>query len=261
MRSAKGTETALTRLSPLVDGAVGEGRLVGRYEGYEVEVQPARENPAPDVSLSQGGSWQPGPTVDVFRLELAGVAGRSPWDCRNEPTLLANLALVLPARLVFPLIPTAFRFHRSPLEWFAKKVGVPAADAELQGRLKRAGLFDELTALRWGSNPYLPKATFNAGGQAIGEERLAAYREGLKDALRAQGRLGYDQAVDDELAGEVRRHPGVLSLEIESRVPSEERFQELLERALRIARINEQVNTPDAGEPRRASTPTERRAR
>jgi len=221
----------LARLCPQIEGTVKDGRLVGRYQGYAVEADPVRENPAPEMPSAQGGTRQPGPKVDIFKLKLAGVAGRFPWDCRNEPTLLANLALVLPARLVFPLIPTAFRFHRSPLEWFAKKVGVPAADAELQARLRAAGLFDELATLRWGPNPYLPKATFNPRGQAIDEARLTTFGAALKESV-------------------AQRHPGELSLQVESGVPSEERFQELLDRAMRVARINEQET---------ATEPTERR--
>jgi hypothetical protein len=257
MRRDEGSD--LARLCPLIDGAVDEDRLVGRYRGFAVEAQPARENPAPEMSTGQGGTRQPGRRIDIFKLRLAGVAGWHPWDCRSEPTLLANLALVLPARLVFPLIPTAFGFHRSRLEWFAKKVGVPAAEGELQERLRSSGLFDELAALRWGSNPYLPRAAFNPRAQAIAGEHLAAFAASLQDAVRAQGRLGHERALGEQLAGAVRRQPGELSLQVESGVPSEERFQQLLDRALRIARINEEQNTANVDETSRSAT-TERRA-
>lgn len=235
---------ALTHLSRLIQGAVRESRLIGRYNGFAVEAQLARENPAPEMPLAQGGTRQPGRKVDVFKLKLTGVAGCHPWDCRSEPTLLGNLALVLPAGLVFPLIPTRFWFHSSPAEWFAKKVGVPAADAALQDRLRAAGLFDELEALRWGTNPYLPKAAFNPRGQAFGEERFAGFL----------ARLG-------EEAGDVaREHPGELALEVEGGTPSEERFGQLLDRALCIARINERADTPDIRSGTRRSEPIERRS-
>ncbi len=247
MLRRKGSEAALARLAPLIEGTVSDDRLAGRYREYAVEAEPAREKPAPEMPAAQGGTRQPGPSVNVFKLKLIGVPGRYFWDCRNGPTLLASLALLLPARLVYPLIPTRYGFDRSPGEWFAKKVGVPSADAVLQQRLQAAGLFTELSSLRWGPNPYLPKASFNPRGQAIGEDRLAAYESALKDALGARSESEYESALDDHLRGLAHQHPGKLSLQVEivnGSVPDQQRFLELLDRAVRIAQINAEANTP-----------------
>jgi hypothetical protein len=83
-------DTALPQLAALIEGAVNDNRLVGRYRGFDLEARLMRENPAPTMPVAQGSTRRPGTTVDVFSVKQIGVAGRHPWDCRNEPTLLGN---------------------------------------------------------------------------------------------------------------------------------------------------------------------------
>jgi len=203
----------LESLAQLVDGDVADGRLHGSCEGYGVEAWSTNERPAPDVPAAQGGSRSAGPRVNVFHLMLAGVPGRQFWDCRSTPSLLGNAALVLPWWLAYRLITPQFAFERPKGGWLAAKLGVPAADETIENRLREAGLFDELSSLRWGSNPFLPKATFNPHAQAID-----ATPRGQPGELAVQAELGKHKA------------------------PSEEQFRELLDRAARIARLNAEAN-------------------
>jgi hypothetical protein len=100
----------------------------------------------------------------------------------------------------------------------------------VQGRLRAAGLFDQLAALRWGPSPYWPKASFSPRAQAIGDGFLGAYQARLKEALG-------EHALDEHR----QEYPGELSVQVElgkAKMPSEEQFRELLDRAVRIARLS-----------------------
>jgi hypothetical protein len=234
----------LESLTQLVDGSVAESRLRGSYEGYGVEAWSTNERPAPDVPAAQGGSRSAGPKVNVFHLELIGVPGRHFWDCRSTPSLLGNVALVLPSQIGYRLIKPQFAFHEPRGGWLAKKFGVAPADPAAQERLRAVGLFDELTALRWGSNPFLPKAVFDPHAQAIGEGFLGGYEARLKDALERSGHPELEAVVEEKSRAVREDNPGQLSLEVElgkERAPTEERFRELLDRAVRIARLNAQA--------------------
>jgi hypothetical protein len=124
-----------------------------------------------------------------------------------------------------------------------QRLGIPAhdatADREVQQRLIDAGLFDELSALRWGGHPYLPKAAFTPPArELVGEWN----RSGSLD--RAQPL----QAALYRRIGELdAKSPGHLAVQVEigkAQVPSVERFRTLLEAAVRIAQLNSQANPP-----------------
>jgi hypothetical protein len=197
------------------------------------------------MPAAQGGTRQPGPKVNVFHLKLIGVAGRQFWDCRSNTTLLTSLAIVLPWRLAYRLVRAEFRFEQPPTAGLMKKFGLPTNDPALVERLRDGGLLAELASLRSGSNPYLPKVSFNPRAQVIGEGIVAAYESRLREAARAHA----DPALESALAGGFRaaerEHPGELAFQVEAgrtKVPSEERFRELLDGALRVARINAEAN-------------------
>jgi hypothetical protein len=125
-----------------------------------------------------------------------------------------------------------------------KRVGIPVpakADEALQQRLIAAGLFDELARLRWGSHPYLPKASFNPHAQVLGQANLEGFQQQMKEALRARGHGEYESALDDHIRATTEQHPAEIALEVEigkPKVPTGEQFRELLDVAVQIAHIN-----------------------
>jgi hypothetical protein len=245
MRKSR-SEAVLAPLAPVVEGTVSDGRLRGSYQGYAVEAWPMRQRPSPDVAnVETGGTRSSGPLVNVFDIKLAGVAGTHDWDCGSSPRGPYSLVPEVFTSLVYRLIRTEFKFERPQGGWLRNKLGVPAADPELQQRLRAAGLFEELSLLRWGTHPYLPRVSFNPHAQAIGPGPLADYESGLKEMLRAQGHPEYEAALDDELRAGRQQHRGELEVQVEAgkgRAPTQERFRELLGVAVRIAQINAEVD-------------------
>jgi hypothetical protein len=130
----------------------------------------------------------------------------------------------------------------------------PTASEELQERLIAAGLFDELAALRWGAHPYLPKVEFRPPASELARAYMhspAATRvePQVSARLRAEGLPGYETLLEQRMAEMDASTPGTLALEVEvgkAKLPSPERFRELLDHAVAIARINVQANPPTA---------------
>ena len=63
--------------------------------------------------------------------------------------------------------------------------------------------------------------------------------------MRAQGHPELGSAIDEELRAAKQEHPGKLTVEVEmgkAKAPTEGRFRELLDRAVRIAEINAEMN-------------------
>jgi hypothetical protein len=239
-------EAALGPLVPVVEGTVSDGRLRGSYQGYAVEACLMRQRPSPDVPNAEtGGSMSSGPLVNIFGVKLAGVSGHHSWDCHSSPRGPYSLVPEVFTSVVHRLIRTEFKFERPSARWLRNKLGVPAADPALEETLRAAGLFEELSLLRWGSHPYLPKVNFDPHAQAIGEGPLADYETGLKEMLRAQSRPEHESALDQELGVARQQHPGELSVQVEAgkaKAPTQERFRKLLDVAVRVAQINAEVN-------------------
>lgn len=254
----KGADALLRNLVPVVEGEVADGQLSGSYRGYGVQALPNRHFP---IQTGGGADYASRPAdVDSFQVRLLGVGGRSPWQCQSSPgSLFQGIAAQLTAgRVLRAFRPGEFKFEGVDVRreagsaaWagLIKRLGIPAPDATVdqavQHRLIDAGLFDELSALRWGGHPYLPKAAFTPPGrELVGEWNRSAI---LNRAQPLQLALSQHMAELD------KKSPGHLALEVEigkARVPTPERFGELLEAAFGIAQINLQANPPtDATEP------------
>jgi hypothetical protein len=251
--SKKGRMNGLLRpLAPVVAGEATGGELQGSYEGYAVHALARRGFPI----QTSGSAETNAPPVDVesFQLTLRGVEGRSPWHCQSSPGSLrhAIAAQVTAGRVLKAFRPGEFRFEgvdtraeASAAAWtgLIKRLGIPAPDATadpaVHQRLVDSGLFDELSALRWGGHPYLPRVEFAPPAR----ELVGAWGEsGSLD--RAQP---LQAALQERMSELDAKGPGRLTLEVEvgkARVPSPERFRELLDAAVRIAKLNIQANPP-----------------
>jgi hypothetical protein len=252
-------------LGMLEAGDAKHGRVSGSYNGYGVEARPRRGYPIQQAPTS--GVSPPG-QVDMFQLTLSGVAGRALWRCQSSAgsRLQDAVSRFTAGRLLRGFAPGEFKFERVDTlregseklaAKLTKALGVPTdptASKELQERLIAAGLFDELAALRWGAHPYLPKVEFTppAGEltRAYMHSPAAARVEPQVSArLRAEGLPGFEALLEQRMAEADASSPGKLVLEVEvgkAKVPSPEKFRNLLDRAVAIARINVQANPPTA---------------
>ncbi len=136
-----------------------------------------------------------------------------------------------------------------------KAMGVPIGftpDKDLQDRLIAAGLFDELSSLRWGAHPFLPKAEFTPPASELVHSYkhsppFARIEPEVTERLRAAGFPDFESVLDERMAQANASSPGKLVLEVEvgkATVPSPQRFRELLDHATRIAQINLEANPP-----------------
>jgi hypothetical protein len=211
-------DVGLARLSPTVSGTVSskDGRLRGTYRGYAVEAWAAQVEPGPSSEHT--------PTfVDVFFLQLGGVAGREAWQCASWPRLK-------------PFAPPEFKFDFGGpplLPGFGKIVDISDHDPALEERLRAAGLTEAIESLGRESNPFLPEARY-----------MPVWRWQNPAQLR-------DVAAQlPALAASPHETKGALMCEVEMRggpVPSPERFRELLDHAVRIAQINAEANPAESG--------------
>ena len=247
-------EALLSPLASSVAGVLSDGCLRGSFRGYGVEAWPDKRQPIPDLGGTglSGSAPKMGPDVDVFRLKLAGVSGQRFWECGSTPTLASQAIPLNVGKFLYRFVRTEFGFSvdtRRELAsgaWMGmfKRMGIPVpakADEALQQRLIAAGLFDELARLRWGSHPYLPKASFNPHAQVLGQANLEGFQQQMKEALRARGHGEYESALDDHIRVTAEQHPAEIALEVEigkAKVPTGERFRELLDLAVQIAHIN-----------------------
>jgi hypothetical protein len=131
---------------------------------------------------------------------------------------------------VYPRMPKEFRFQSGAAgKWLGKELGTSTAeDPALSQRLRAAGLFEALSLLRWGPNPYLPKIRFSPGLNVVFEDPR--------------------QPPGGELAVEVQM--------VRARVSGVSQFQDLLAQVIRIAELNAEVNTVRRTEPVRAAART-----
>ena len=247
-------EALLAPLASSVAGTLSDGHLHGRFQGYGVEAWPDKHQPIPDpggTGLS-GSAPAMGPDMEVFRVKLSGVWGEKFWECGSTPTLASQAVPLNIGKFLYRFVRTEFGFSLDKRRELAagawmgmfRRMGLPVpvqADEALQQRLIAAGLFDELARLRWGSHPYLPKASFNPHAQILGQADVEGFQQQMKEALRARGHGEYESAVDDHIRATTEQHPAEIALEVEigrAKVPSAVRFRELLEVAVRIADIN-----------------------
>jgi hypothetical protein len=258
------TNTLLEPLAAAIAGEVSDGRLAGTYAGYGVDARPHKGYPLRYAPSSQGGGTVA--EVEMFELTLTGVRGRSLWRCQSSASsAMQDLASRMTAgRLLRRFQAGEFKFEgvdtlREGTERLGAKLvkalGVPVeatADEDLQQRLIEAGLFDELAALRWGAHPYLPKASFRpSGGElATAYTQSAAFRRvepRANEQLAGAGLADYASMLRKQVDALQSSQPGALSVVVEAgkeRVPSAARFRELLDRAVRIAQLNERANPP-----------------
>jgi hypothetical protein len=217
------------------------------------------------VGSSTGYGFKQAGDVDMLQVILSGAAGGVPWQCQSSASSVLQDAVsrLTSGRLLRSFPPGEFTFegpehsrHGSGrlAERLTAALGAPprAAPAELQERLIAAGLFDELQALRWGSQPFLPKAAFTPSGS----EQAHLYRHSpaftrieqrMSERLRAAGVPDHESMLDQRAEQMGDSAPGCLMFEVEvgrARVPGPERFRELLEHAVRIADINRHANPP-----------------
>jgi hypothetical protein len=264
MWTRTGRINALLRpLAPMIDGTVAKGGMTGSYGSYGIEARPRRGFPIEQVPT--GDPYTIG-QVDMLRLTLTGAAGRAMWHCQSSPgsRLQDAVSRFTAGRLLRGFQPGEFKFERVDFmrdaherrgAKLAKAFGVPVdavPDQELQERLIAGGLFGELAALRWGAHPFLPKAEFTPPASQLARvyKDSAAFARAepkVTERLRAAGLPDLDALLDQRAAEADASSPGKLVIDVEvgkAKVPSAERFRELLEHAMRIAQINAQANPP-----------------
>ncbi len=260
------TNALMLPLAEVVGGTVSDGRIAGAYGGYGVQARPDSGYPIKYTTSVEGGV-RPA-EVNMLQVTLAGVTGRQAWHCQSSAGAVHDLASRFTAgRLLERFEPGMFKFEgvdtlNDAFEQMgtklARQLGMPLsanADPALQERLIAAGLFGELDALRWGGHPYLPKVQFLPGARELTEEvyfnspAFARVARRADESARAAGFADYRSMIAANAREAEAQDPGRLVVEVEAsgdRVPSSERFRELLDHAVRIAEINAQVNAPEA---------------
>jgi hypothetical protein len=257
------TNTLMLPLAEVIGGTVSDGRVTGSYGGFGIEARPHSGYPIKYTTSVEGGV---GPAeVNMLEATLAGVAGRQTWHCQSSAGAVHDLASRFTAgRLLERFEPGAFKFEGvDALNDGFERMGAKlvsrlgmsltaTADPALQERLIAAGLFQELDALRWGGHPYLPKVQFVPGAGELAEQvyfsspAFARIAERVDERARAAGFGDYRSMIEAQAREAEADDPGRLVLEVEAgrdRVPSPQRFRELLDHAVRIAEINADVNT------------------
>jgi hypothetical protein len=257
------TNALMLPLAEVVGGTVSDGRLAGSYGGYGIEARPHSGYPIKYTTSVEGGV---GPArVNMLQAILTGVAGHQTWHCQSSAGFVHGLASKFTAgRLLEHFEPGAFKFEGVDTlnegfermgEKLVSRLGMSLAanaDPVLQERLIAAGLFHELDALRWGGHPYLPKVQFVPDARELAEQvyfnspAFARVAGRADERARAAGFGDYRSMIEAQAREAQMQDPGRLVLEVEAggdRVPSPERFRELLDHAVRIAEINARVNT------------------
>lgn len=258
------TTPKLEALATVIAGSASHGQLTGSYEGHAVEARPRRANPVEPTGKPIQGAEPRG--IDTFWVTLHGVAGHSVWHSQSSPSSLLQQAVsqFTTGPLLRRFAPGEFKFGdadpvREAHERMGGKVvtllGVPIAatpDKAVQERLIAAGLFEELAGLRWGPHPYMPKAAFFPPVHELAQDYLrppAFARVEPRANERPAGNepSGFRIAAREHMKEADPLAPGRLVVEVEAgkeRVPSPERFGELLGRMARISQINADATTP-----------------
>ena len=258
------TNALLAPLAALIAGEVGHGGVAGVYQGYRVEALPRTGSPLQRVP--SGAAVRPAGYVDMLRVTLDGVVGNARWCCQSSASSLLQEAAsqftagrplrgFKPGEFTFELVDSSRKATDKLAETVTKALGAPSEgppDVELQQRLIAAGLFEELSALRWGPQPHLPKAEFTPPGGQLAHFQMqspefARAEPRLKERLQAAGFADYESLVNERMKKMDESEPGRLVLDVEmgkQRVPSPERFRELLDHGVRIAHINAEANPP-----------------
>lgn len=199
-----GRSSALLQpLAAVVGGKVSDGRVTGTYEGFGVEAHRWKGFPT-HGSVAQASPVEPAGTAHMLRLTLTGAAGGAVWRCRSSPSSLSqDLASRLTAgRLLESFRPGEFRFEDPNSEPVGGKIAGKLAELmmgtlvstpeHVRQALIAAGLFEELSALRWGPEPYLPMAAFTSSGGEMAYARarspgFAPFEARVTERLRAAG--------------------------------------------------------------------------
>jgi hypothetical protein len=249
-------------LGAVVGGEASDGCLRGAFGGYAVTARPHAGYP---IAYLAGNSSLPPESVDMFQVTLAGVQGSRTWHCQSSAggTLHDVTSRFTSGRLLERFPRGEFKFegvdhlHEGTErmgEKLVTRLGMPLtanADPALQQRLVAAGLFAELDALRWGGHPYLPKAQFIPSARHLADQAgmttrmLERTHPALEARLAAAGYPDLESMVEAKLREAEAQDPGRLVLDVEAgraKVPSADRFRELLERAAHIAQINAEAN-------------------
>jgi hypothetical protein len=252
----------LAPLGAVIGGEASDGCVRGTFGGYSIRAHPHAGYP---IAYLSGDSSLPPESVNMFQVTLAGVQGSRTWHCQSSAggTLHDVASRFTSGRLLEHFPRGAFRFegvdhlHESTErmgEKLVKRLGMPItanADPALQQRLVAGGLFDELDALRWGGHPYLPKAQFIPSARHLADQAgmtarmLERTRPALEERLSASGLPDFESLVEAKLREAEGQDPGRLVLDVEAgsaKLPSADRFRELLERATHIAQINAEAN-------------------
>jgi hypothetical protein len=193
--------------------------------------------------------------VNIFELTLAGVGGHHGWNCRSEPSVIPRVGS------------PGFAFEAPgqglvgrKVNALAEMIGGAAAlpDRAMEERLVSAGLFEQLSQLRWGRNHFLPKsrfippwretaADFMDSSFVAGLEAAVERSPRLSEQLQAAGQADLRSAMAARFQKDEAQNPGKLTCEVEmgeETVPTLKRFRELLDSAVRIAEINAEANPP-----------------
>ena len=259
------TNALLAPLVPVIAGEVSDGRIKGTYRRYSVDGGPRRHYPIDTGSSAGYGGTEPA-LVNTFQVVVGGVPGRTRWTCQSSASsvLQGTVSEFTAGRLLHAFRPGEFKFEGvdrlregAAAVWggMVKRMGIPvppAADEKLQERLVAAGLFGELTALRWGAHPYLPKAEFTPPASQLAldiytPEILARMGPAADQKLRAAGYSDFQSLMASRIEEADKESPGRLELEVEmgkDQVPTPEQFGELLEHAVAIAELNAKANPP-----------------
>jgi hypothetical protein len=208
-------QTVLEALAPLVAGAVSKNVLTGRYKEYTVTAETGVSGP-PGLT-SQSAS--PGPQVLRVHITSPSLMTGQAWQFRNtsDATHIGGGWRFMEPGAEFP-------FGRM----LSRAADIPMPDAQLEDRLRAAGIEAALDHLPQSSVGWLPEVAF-AG--AMGRNLLERYER----AGRAMPAEAQEQAA--AIAG--------LRIEFERQRfddPRPEQFRQVLDTALDIIEINKRAN-------------------
>jgi hypothetical protein len=205
-------------LAPVVGGSVQHGHLHGTWDGYPLEAWTSRGDPRPQMQYTARGI---GASVNMLTLMLRGVPGHTMWKCERKPAGLIPSAK--PEVCFVEVLTSAIDRRLEAL------TGMPMPDPEVQLRLEAAGLLTLLARLVQGGG-WLPIVAFTPSSAGAVEHVMS----------QIPGFAGLDEAALERM-----RASSSLTLTVEvakGKVPSPERFQDHLDVAAQVVRINKTVN-------------------
>jgi len=220
--TAKSRGDVLHTLAPIVGGTLSDGQLTGTYQGHPVEASLRTTGRVDTI----GGDHSTTNTFEVVLLLLHGVAGSNPWGFFTSISPSGSLEHKWRSSIALAGVLGKLFSHVSPIP----------VDPGIDDRLRQGGMLEALERLgpRDGKAPYIFVSFHPDGAPAIAKTLQRMEAAGVQLAERARHE-----------AAERLKQGGELRIEVErasENDPTPERFRELLDAAMAVARLNASIN-------------------